>query len=196
MSDITHDHDDAFADRVAHALRASERFDDEFESSLVAAIHSDRSIRAKPVPRGRPLTPSWWRTPRTVRLSPLAGFAFAASLAAVASLATLGAASSPRSALTVAVAPPARDTLTIVRFVFVGEAKTVSLVGDFNRWSADATPLSVTGSNGTWTASVPVPNGRHEYAFIIDGKRWVVDPFAPTSSDEFGTRSAVITVGA
>ena len=87
------------------------------------------------------------------------------------------------------------DTVNVVRFVFVGQAKTVSLVGDFNAWGAQPVSLVPTGTAGTWTASVPLPSGRHEYAFIVDGQRWVADPFAPTSSDEFNTSSSIITVG-
>jgi hypothetical protein len=40
-----------------------------------------------------------------------------------------------------------------------------------------------------------MPPGRHEYAFIVDGKRWTADPFAPPRSDEFDTSSSVIVVG-
>ena len=46
-----------------------------------------------------------------------------------------------------------------------------------------------------WTASVHVTPGRHEYAFIVDGERWVADPYAATVSDEFGTSSSVLHVG-
>jgi hypothetical protein len=38
--------------------------------------------------------------------------------------------------------------------------------------------------------------GRHEYAFIINGSRWVADPLAVKSSDDFGTVSSVIRIGA
>jgi hypothetical protein len=51
-------------------------------------------------------------------------------------------------------------------------------------------PLAAAGGTDAWTVSVPVPHGRHEYAFIVDGKRWVPDPFAPTTSDEFDTTSS------
>jgi hypothetical protein len=43
--------------------------------------------------------------------------------------------------------------------------------------------------------SVALTPGRHEYAFIVDGKRWVIDPLAVKSSDDFGTESSVIRVG-
>jgi 1,4-alpha-glucan branching enzyme len=83
-----------------------------------------------------------------------------------------------------------------VRFVFVDAgAKQVEVVGDFNEWAKGATQLSHSGAPGVWTVSVPLSPGRHEYAFIINGSRWVADPFAPKSSDDFGTESSVIRVG-
>jgi hypothetical protein len=42
---------------------------------------------------------------------------------------------------------------------------------------------------------VRLPAGRHEYAFLVDGERWVADPNAPSSiEDEFGVESSVVTV--
>lgn len=195
MSDDRQQDDEAFGERVARVLRPVERFDDDFETDLVAAIRADRSVDAGPAVHARPLGPAWWATPRTLRVSPLAGLAMAASLAAIVSLGTLGLTRSRPLTSSPAVAQAVHDTVNVVRFVFVGQARTVSLVGDFNAWGAQPVSLVPTGSNGTWTASVPVPSGRHEYAFIVDGQRWVADPFAPSSSDEFNTSSSIITVG-
>jgi len=193
MSERQRDPDDVFAERLARVLGKPERFDDDFERSLVAAIHAERPIRYRLVPRARRFTPAWWRTPASVRLSPMAGLALAAGLAAVAVLGTTRlnrSATAERARTTTAVV---HDTVTFVRFMFVGAAKSVSVVGDFNRWGATPTPL--VSANGVWTASIPVANGRHEYAFIVDGARWVPDPLAPTSSDEFDTKSSILMVG-
>lgn len=195
MSDQRDHDDEAFGKRVARSLRSVEPFDDQFETDLVSAIRADRAIEPRILPRARPLAPAWWRTPRTLHLSPLAGLAMAASLAAIVSVSTFAAARSSATAPAPTVAQVTHDTVNVVRFVFVGQAKTVSLVGDFNAWGAQPVALTPTGSNGTWTASVPLPSGRHEYAFIVDGQRWVADPFAPTTSDEFNTNSSIITVG-
>jgi hypothetical protein len=197
MSDDRELSDEAFGERVARQLRSVERFDDTFETDLVAAIRAGRSADGSAAP-ARPLGRTWWGTPRTLQISPLAGLAMAASLAAIVSLGTLGLTRSRQTASpssTRVAAQVVHDTVNVVRFVFVGQAKTVSLVGDFNAWGAQPVSLAPTGSNGTWSASVPLPSGRHEYAFIVDGQRWVADPFAPTSSDEFNTNSSIITVG-
>jgi hypothetical protein len=182
---------DPFTERIARRLRAEERFDDDFERTLVEAIREDRPIERHIAARRRPLSPAWWSAP-SLRMSPLAGLAAAASIAALVSLGTLTLVAPPAMVAPVAVAS-ARDTVTFVRFVFVGDAKSVALVGDFNAWAP--TPLSATGPNGAWTASVPLANGRHEYAFIVDGKKWMPDQFAPASSDEFDATSSVITIG-
>jgi hypothetical protein len=194
MSEREHD-DEEFGKRVARRLRSVEPFDDRFEVDLVAAIRADRATEPNVAVRARPLAPAWWRTPLALHLSPLAGLAIAASLTAIVSLGTFVATRSQVTAPAPTVAQVTHDTVNVVRFVFVGQAKTVSLVGDFNAWGAEPVSLTPVGTNGTWTASVPLPSGRHEYAFIVDGRRWVADPFAPSTSDEFNTSSSIITVG-
>jgi 1,4-alpha-glucan branching enzyme len=69
------------------------------------------------------------------------------------------------------------------------------MVGDFNAWTKGVTRLERSAAPGVWTASVPLPAGRHEYAFIINGTRWIADPLAAKTSDDFGVESAVIHVG-
>lgn len=196
MSEHPREHDDDFADRVAHALRAPERFDDDFERSLVDAIRADRPIDRSIEPRRGALSLAWWNTPRSIHMTPVMALALAASIAAIAALGAVKLVPARTIGVPTAVAqaPAAPDTVTLVRFVFMGPAKSVSVVGDFNAWGTNATPMHTT-ANGAWTVSVPVPSGRHEYAFIVDGKRWVPDPYAPTSSDDFDTKSSVLMVG-
>lgn len=76
-------------------------------------------------------------------------------------------------------------------------ASEVALVGDFNGWDDEATPMVRRGSDGTWSARVPLPPGRHVYAFVVDGKRWLIDPLAPQVPDAgFGPTNTVIVEGA
>ena len=90
-------------------------------------------------------------------------------------------------------APPA--ALVTVRFVLVApEAREVSLAGTFNQWDAHATPLVRTGPTGVWTATLTLPAGQHQYAFVVDGVRWVPDPGAPAVDDGFGRRNSVLTL--
>ncbi|MBL8998074.1 MAG: isoamylase early set domain-containing protein [Gemmatimonadetes bacterium] len=81
------------------------------------------------------------------------------------------------------------------QFVFDGDAKeSVALVGDFNGWRPDATPLTRL-ENGLWTVTAPLPPGRHVYAFMIDGTLVVADPRAPRAGDaDYGREGSVVMV--
>ncbi|WP_309671377.1 isoamylase early set domain-containing protein [Gemmatimonas sp.] len=75
-------------------------------------------------------------------------------------------------------------------------AQEVALVGDFNGWDEHATPMIRRSPDGAWTARVPLPPGRHVYAFVIDGRTWLVDPLAPQVPDEgYGPANAVVVDG-
>jgi hypothetical protein len=139
----------------------------------------------------------WWRGSVAVRVTPLRGLALAAGLAAVALVSADLLAGRGRATGASRDVAARHDTVYVVRFVFAAShVSSVALVGDFNRWDVNAHRLAPAGAGGVWTASVPLPPGRHEYAFVIDGTRWVADPTATASlSDEFGGESSVITVG-
>jgi hypothetical protein len=83
-----------------------------------------------------------------------------------------------------------------VRFAFVAPgASRVALVGDFNRWDASATPMRPAGDGRLWMVEVPLPPGRHVYAFVVDGDL-TADPAAPRAGEEdFGVPSSVVLVG-
>jgi hypothetical protein len=73
------------------------------------------------------------------------------------------------------------------------DATALSLVGDFNDWDVSATPMSLEG--GVWSVTLPVTPGRHVYAFVVNGTRWIADPRAPKATDsDFGRPGSVIIV--
>ncbi len=77
------------------------------------------------------------------------------------------------------------------------QASHVALVGDFNGWSQDATLLERGTEPGTWSVTVPLSQGRHVYAFVVDGKTWMTDPRAQTTRDlDFGRANSVLIVQA
>lgn len=178
--------DDEFAERIAQPLRAPEVLAPDFEARLLvqarAEIARQRAVQARR---------SWWTTRRMFTASPLAGLALAAGIAALAAISTLTVARrETRQPPSVAVL---HDTVQLVRFVLAdSSARTVSLVGDFNGWARERTPLHATARAGVWSVSVPLTAGRHEYAFIVNGERWVADPLSPGNRDEFGTESSVL----
>ena len=125
--------------------------------------------------------------------------ALAAGIAALmAGSAWIGRVTAPTSDAPVAALPAAPTIAegSVVRFVIQAPgASTVSLVGDFNAWNVGATPLEATEREGIWTVTVPLPAGRHEYAFVVDGVRWMPDPNAPSAGTaDFGPANSVVTV--
>ena len=129
--------------------------------------------------RRRPEAPGFWRR---LRLRPWTLVpAFAAGAALVLLL------SQP--------APTAATSTVTVRFVlFAPEAQQVALAGSFNQWDTAATRLVRTGTPGVWAATLTLPAGQHQYAFVVDGARWVPDPGAPAVDDGFGRRNSVLAL--
>ena len=200
--------DAEFARQLGSVLRASERPSAGFDERVMAAVREAHAAPPAATILRRSRSVSTWRRPRAVALPPMAWGALAAGFAGIVSLGTLaleraGHRPAPQQQVAaiapverhVAPAPVNHDTVYVVRFVLAdARARTVSLVGDFNAWAKRATPLRV-AKPGVWSAQVALPPGRHEYAFVVDGKRWVADPAAERLADDFDTPSSVVTVG-
>lgn len=74
-------------------------------------------------------------------------------------------------------------------------ADHVELLGTFNHWKMGDIVLDGPDASGHWTATVELPEGRHEYIFLVDGERWMADPKAATlRPDGFGHVNTVIQV--
>jgi hypothetical protein len=136
----------------------------------------------------------WMRRGRPVTVSPLGGLALAAGFAALLLLGRTWLApqaSAPETDMAGAVGP------SVAQFVMVAPAAgSVSLVGDFNDWSAAATPMQRVAGHGVWSITIPLNPGRYRYAFLVDGTTWFGDPSAPPAlDDEFGRPGSVVTIG-
>ncbi|MCA9243733.1 MAG: hypothetical protein KDA32_07270, partial [Phycisphaerales bacterium] len=66
--------------------------------------------------------------------------------------------------------------LCVFHFAPGREVKRVTLAGTFNGWNAGATEMTDEDSDGTYTATVSLPAGRHEYKFVVNGGEWTQDP--------------------
>jgi hypothetical protein len=158
---------DAFLSRVAAHLREPVPLTDRVERAVLERLRSE------------PAPPKPWR--------PLLPFALAASLAAMFGLGMLVG----RRETTV---PEPADAPHSVDFALrTAAASDVALVGDFNDWDPQATPLHHAWGD-VWTVSVPLRPGRYRYTFIVDGTRWHRDPAAPRALDDFGAPTSVITI--
>lgn len=103
------------------------------------------------------------------------------------------------------LAEPVADTLPAVaggpcltahgvRFVgrFPG-ARAVRVTGSFTGWKSEGEPLTPK-DNGEWEAVLPVPSGRYEYCFIVDGD-WLPDAQnAEAVPNDFGGVNSLLVV--
>jgi 1,4-alpha-glucan branching enzyme len=96
---------------------------------------------------------------------------------------------------------PASDVGVLLQsqqFIFEDStAQSVALVGQFNDWRSDATPLVFDSTTGAWSVTVLLAPGRYEYQFLVDGSRHVADPTAATAASDFGASpNSVVTIRA
>lgn len=212
--------DDPLIGSIARELRRPVRLDPSLDARVMAEILGSAS-RAEPAAEpateparvlAHPVRRGPWRwlvEPKTVRISPLFGLAMAAGFAAIMVLGTrrggddvvqypFGPPPSSDARPIGNPQPGTGSTQQYTHFVFVAPtAKSVALVGDFNDWKVNETPLQpVQNKQGVWSVSVPLPPGRYTYTFVVDGNTWVADPSAPPAlEDDFGTPKSVVTVG-
>ncbi len=84
-----------------------------------------------------------------------------------------------------------RDTLRLVRFVLrAPDAARVALAGDFNDWSATATPLMDSAGSGVWEAVVAIDRVAGRYAFVVDDTQWVRAAYIEPATAEARPRRA------
>jgi len=140
----------------------------------------------------------WLNTPRDVelRLRVRPWTVWAGALAAAAALALLLGRPAPEPVPGAQARGGTRDSV-FVRFVlYAPGARRVAVAGTFNQWDRGAAPLVPAGTSGVWTTTLALPVGQHQYAFVVDGARWVVDPAAAAVDDGFGRRNSVVAVTA
>lgn len=185
-------------DRVAAALRESRPRRPDAHDEIMRAVHRTPEAARRTVLARR----------RRVRRYVLAGVAELALAAAAVAVTLLldarrtapreGAPVRPAAAPAADAAWPGAAAAIVVPFVLAAPtAASVALVSDFNSWDRTSLPLHrVSGAVGDlWAIEVPVPPGRHEYAFVVDGRRWVADPLAARApASEFGATNSVLVV--
>ena len=71
----------------------------------------------------------------------------------------------------------AQQTLRALNFICnAPQAKSVSLVGDFNEWNPAAHPMKQMPDKA-WMITMELKHGHHRYAFVVDGQL-TLDPQA------------------
>jgi hypothetical protein len=181
----------AFEGRV-HELRhrLAERMPADLEARIMRRIR-DQGLEPLPERPGtvarRAVTAIWAPREVTLRLRPAYG------LAAAAVIALLIALPSGRTELgtEAAVQPTAQQIFVQFRFD-AKDARDVALAGSFSDWRPSY-PMQ-RASDGVWTLVLPITPGVHDYSFVVDGVRWVPDPYAPGIDDGFGGVNSRLTL--
>lgn len=116
----------------------------------------------------------------------------AGAICAALALASVACAARPLPPRRVTVPAPAEGRVTVEFRLRAPDAESVSLVGTFNHWDPLANPMRREG--GTWRVRVDLADGRHHYAFQVDGAV-IAPPYAPRLvPDEFGGESGVVVI--
>jgi hypothetical protein len=139
----------------------------------------------------------WWFAASMFRARP--AWVLATLVAVLAAGAWLGArlavTRGPRARTDAAAASTGEGTAPVTFMLRAPGATRVSVVGDFNNWDAEATPMAHSGSGDLWVLNVRLPRGVHLYSFVLDGSEWRPDPSAPLAADgSFGAHNSVIVV--
>jgi 1,4-alpha-glucan branching enzyme len=72
---------------------------------------------------------------------------------------------------------PGRRVLHLVNFIcHAPQARSVALIGDFNKWDPKAQPMTRMPDGG-WVIRMELPHGHHQYLFLVDGQP-TLDPNA------------------
>ncbi len=72
--------------------------------------------------------------------------------------------------------------------------RQVFVAGTFNNWNPDATPLMDQAGNGHYKGALHVPQGTHEYKFVVNGV-WLSDPkCVDCVPNGYGSMNSVIHV--
>lgn len=80
--------------------------------------------------------------------------------------------------------------IPVVFKYMVKTGREVFLIGTFTNWK-DKVPMIK--SDGDYVAIVDLPEGEHQYKFVVDGK-WEHDPNQPSVNDNFNGKNNIVTV--
>jgi len=74
-------------------------------------------------------------------------------------------------------------------FKWDGGGKNVHITGTFSNWKT----IPMVKSHGDFVTIVDLPEGEHEYKFLVDGE-WMHDPTEPQTDNGIGSKNNIITV--
>ncbi|MBI1290416.1 hypothetical protein GC173_04140 [bacterium] len=87
------------------------------------------------------------------------------------------------------------DTISTNLAFYAADAKQVFIVGDFNDWRVDATPMNK-AENGFWNITLHLASGIYEYMYLVDGETYQPDPTNPfKKQNRYGGANSVLLIG-
>ena len=187
----------ADADTLERAIEQTRAFvDGRAAPDLIAGVmHRVHQLDASQRPRRpsaivRLLSSLWTSREITFQFRPVYGVVAAAAVVMLAA-AIPSDRQDQRSAPGAAQAESAPKLLVQFRLQAT-DASNVKLAGSFTQWQPQYELLQ--SSPGIWTITLPLPLGVHDYAFVVDGQRWVADPYAQAVDDGFGGTNSRIAI--
>ncbi len=89
------------------------------------------------------------------------------------------------------VSPRTKKTSFIVE---LPEAQNVVLVGDFNGWDSNVTPMKKSNKSGVWKADIQLTSGEYEFRYLVNENQWLNDEQAPTVQNVFGSENSIAKI--
>jgi hypothetical protein len=187
-------------------LPDTESLSEDMQEELYFLIGMLRNMPDREPPRNltetvlRPLKPKristwhrlylWVSTPRSINITPIRLIPAAAAIS-VALLLTIHFFPKHESHMEM---DQGEQTLVSVTFTFnYPQARSVSLLGSFNQWKPGGLAMRSASEKKVWVLELQLPEGRHEYAFLVDGNVVVPDPKARFSQDDgFGNKNSIL----
>lgn len=101
----------------------------------------------------------------------------------------------PFKTATINILEPHPGTKAVTLSHKVPNASALSVVGDFNDWRSDATPMRQ-AVNGDWFVTIHVPDGVHEYKYLDNRGDYHEDRRNPLrKSNPYGTMNSILVIG-
>jgi len=181
----------AEADSVEHVINETRAFVDARSAPDLAAgvMRHIEQLGLRPAKRPHSalarLAGTLWTTRQvSFQLRPAYGLLAAAAVVALAALSPYGWRSSVDSASSSLVSATVEPQLFVQFRLQAPDASNVRLAGSFTNWQPQYELHQA--APGLWTITLPLPPGVHDYAFIVNGQRWMPDPYAQAVDDGFG----------
>ncbi|MGV3616026.1 MAG: alpha-amylase family glycosyl hydrolase [Fimbriimonas sp.] len=73
-------------------------------------------------------------------------------------------------------------------------ASQVHLAGTFNNWDKRATKMQVGADGRTYTTTVRLLPGKHQYKFVLNDDTWITDPRGTSEPDGNGNTNSILIV--